>query len=90
MKDFLDEWDTVIGLKNLPKFLGGLDTTEIPSGGNVKKMMAEKGINPEKVSIARRAEHFVEVSLFICFVIDFLGARKKRTTFLLSSDVQTE
>jgi hypothetical protein len=62
-KDFTKEWKEVIGEDNLPKYLGGGLDWDPPAGGDVKKLMDAKGIKPEKVSINRRASHFVEVDV---------------------------
>lgn len=61
--DFNKEWKEVVGEENLPKYLGGTLDWDPPSGGNVKKLMAAKGIKPEKLTIPRRGETSIEVSM---------------------------
>jgi hypothetical protein len=52
----------VIG-EDLPSFLQGPANWDTPAGGDVKKLMEQKGIVPTKITIPRRAEHLVEVRI---------------------------
>jgi len=55
-KEFAKEWDEIIGKDNLPKYLGGNMTTELPSGGSIKK---PPGITPLK--LGTRKDHSIEI-----------------------------
>jgi len=59
---FTEEWKTVVGEENLPKYLGGSLEWAPPAGGNVKKHLEAKGIKIDKVAISRRGDHTIDVS----------------------------
>jgi len=59
-KDFKDEWDKIIGLDKLPKYLGGALEFDFPSGGSVKPLTPTS--NLQTVEIPRRGCHVHEVS----------------------------
>jgi len=59
-KDFKEEWDKIIGLENLPKYLGGTLDWDPPSGGNIKPYTPKNLITME---IPRRGDHTVDLSV---------------------------
>jgi hypothetical protein len=60
--DFIKEWKEVVGEENLPGYLGGASDYCTPPGGNVKKLLEAKGIRPEKLTVSRRGEHYLEIT----------------------------
>jgi len=59
-KEFKEEWDRIIGLENLPKYLGGSLDWDPPKGGNIKQYIPASLITME---IPRRGTHQFEVSV---------------------------
>jgi len=57
-KDFAKEWDQIIGKENLPKYLGGDLTDELPSGGPVKGLVPP---GMQKVKIGTKSDHSIEI-----------------------------
>lgn len=59
-KDFADEWDKIIGVDNLPKYLGGNMDWAPPAGGDVASIIPSELVKKE---IARKDELFIEVAV---------------------------
>jgi len=59
---FAEEWKSIIGDENLPKYLAGSQDWTPPAGGNVKKHLAAKNIKIDKHTISRRGDHSIDVS----------------------------
>jgi len=57
-KEFAKEWDDIIGKDNLPKYLGGTLSDELPSGGPIRK---PPGITPLK--LGTRKDHSIEIAV---------------------------
>lgn len=57
-KDFHDEWDDIIGMENVPRFLGGKLEWDPPIGGPIKPLIPDE---MKTVNIKRRDAHFFEV-----------------------------
>jgi len=59
-KEFKEEWDKIIGLENLPKYLGGSLEWDPPSGGAIKSIIPTQMVTME---ISRRGDHVVETAV---------------------------
>jgi len=59
-KDFADEWEKIIGLDKLPKYLGGNLDWAPPPGGDVAAMVPSELVKKE---IPRKDELFIEVAV---------------------------
>jgi len=60
-KEFKNEWNTIIGLENMPKYLGGTASDwEPPSGGSTKNHVPPQMQN---IEIPRRGTHNIEVQV---------------------------
>jgi len=58
-KDFKEEWDKIIGLENIPKYLGGTLEWDIPKGGSIKPYVPPM----TTVEVVRKAIHQFEVEV---------------------------
>jgi hypothetical protein len=59
-KEFKDEWEKIIGLENLPKYLGGTLEWDPPSGGVIKPFIPSQLVT---IEIPRRGDHLLEIAV---------------------------
>lgn len=81
-KEFKEEWDKVIGLENLPKYLGGSLDYDFPPGGPIKPFLPA---SLTTVEIPRRGCHTIEcaVKKGQTFNVEFLLKSGKDIGFAL-------
>jgi len=59
-KEFKDEWSTIIGLENLPKYLGGTLEWDLPSGGTIKPFIPA---TMQTMEVGRRGSYQYEIAV---------------------------